>query len=110
MSRNIYRLAPKAADHDPNWDVARNQGEVVVRADSPADARIVASEAEPDFLEEGGKPAQGESTREASAFRNERLYQVQEVPHGAHDPDGPRAVLSGRIANPLTTAASGSLT
>lgn len=110
MSRHIYKLLPHAADWDPNWDLASNQGEVIVRADTPADARIVASEAEPDFLEQGGKPAQGGSSREASAFRNEKLYLVQEILDGPYDSTGPREVLAGQILNPLKTAPAASST
>ena len=35
----VYRLIPAAPPEDNGWDLAPNQGEVVVRAFSPADAR-----------------------------------------------------------------------
>ncbi|MBO6718399.1 MAG: hypothetical protein JJ913_10625 [Rhizobiaceae bacterium] len=94
---NIYKLEPAAAPHDPNWDIATSHGTVIVRAESPADARIVASEAEADFLGSGALPADDKSTRFASAFRNDKLYSVTEMADGAYSPDGPRAVLEGEI-------------
>lgn len=103
MKTAIFKLRPAAADYDPNWDRAPNQGEVVVRAHSPADARIVASEAEADFPECGAKPGDGVSTRFASAFRDEKLYEVLEMHDAPFPAEGPRAVLAGRIRNPLKT-------
>ena len=61
----LYRLVPVAAPDDPNWDSAPNHGEVLVRAYSAADARIVAAEAELDFTEIDAKPAEGTDTRMA---------------------------------------------
>lgn len=58
----IYRLSPLAEPDDPNWQNASYQGEVVVAARSSGDARIVASEAELDFLEIDAKPAEGVTT------------------------------------------------
>ena len=104
MSTHIYKLTPNAAEWDPNWDIAMNHGDVIVRAESPADARIVASEAEPDFEDTGGKPAEDGTTREASAFRNIKLYHVSRLNSSSYDDDGPREVLSGEIANPVKSA------
>ncbi|TCM58513.1 hypothetical protein C8J36_101416 [Rhizobium sp. PP-F2F-G48] len=39
----LYRLVPSAGPGDPGWGNAPSQGEIVVRAESPADARIVAA-------------------------------------------------------------------
>jgi hypothetical protein len=47
----IFRLLPVVDEADPRWGNADNQGEVTVRAYSAADARLVAAEAEDDFLE-----------------------------------------------------------
>lgn len=94
---NIYRLTPIAAADDPNWDLGPSQGIVVVRAESPADARIVASEAEDDFLESDGKPSHGASTRFASAFRDNKRYSVSEMSDSPYSADGPREVLEGDI-------------
>lgn len=101
MTTRLYKLSPAAQAWDPNWDRAPNQGVVVVRANSPADARIVASEAEPDFLDTKAKPGDGASTRFASAFRDEKLYSVVEVDSTEFPADGPREVVLGTILNPL---------
>jgi len=103
MRRQIYKLSPNAPEWDPNWDLAPNQGDVIVRADSPADARIVASAAEPNYLESNAMPSDGTSTRHASAFRNERLYTVKELESDAFSREGPRELLGGTIRNPLKT-------
>ncbi len=95
----LYRLVPVAGAGDPNWGSAENQGEVIVRAFSAADARITAAQAELDFTEIDAAPAEGNSTRDASAFRNERLYAVAEM---LERPDltaaGPRGVVRGTVS------------
>jgi hypothetical protein len=100
MPRGVFRLEPAAHPDDQNWDRAPNHGTVVVRADSPADARIVASEAEADFLERPTKPGDGVSTRFASAFRDDKLYAVFEDTSGEWPAEGERGVLSG-LSDPL---------
>ena len=95
MVNRIFRLVPAAEPYDPNWDRAVGHGIVVVRAASPADARIVASEAEADFLESAAKPGDGVSTRFASAFRDDKLYSVEEFDTGRWPQEGDRAVLEG---------------
>ena len=91
----IYRLVPDAAETDPNWDLAEPAGEVVVRARSAADARIVAAEAEVNFLDTPAKPGDGVSTTFASAFRDNKLYRVIEDDDSTFPREGPRAVLDG---------------
>jgi len=91
----IYRLVPDAVETDPNWDLAEPAGEVVVRARSEADARIVAAEAEVDFLDVPTKPGDGVSTSFASVFRDQRLYRVIEDGGSGFSREGPREVLSG---------------
>jgi hypothetical protein len=94
----LYRLVPVARAGDPNWDSADNQGEIIVRALSPADARITAAEAELDFTEIDASPAEGNSTRDASAFRNERLYAVVEMlDQNGVAASGPRGVVEGTV-------------
>ncbi len=95
MQRMIYRLEPIAEANDLNWDRAPSHGIVVVRADSPADARIIASQAEGDYLGTDAKPGDGVSTAFASAFRDDKLYTVIEDVSGYHPADGEREVLSG---------------
>ncbi len=73
---NIYRLEPNTRPDDPRWDNAPNHGVVRVRAVSPADARVLAAEAEIDFLDIDAKPGDGTTTDFASAFRDDKLYHV----------------------------------
>jgi hypothetical protein len=73
---HIYRLEPSTRPDDPRWDNAPNHGVVRVKALSPADARIVAAEAEVDFLDIDAKPGDGTTTDSASAFRDDKLYHV----------------------------------
>lgn len=91
----LYRLKPVAQPDDPSWDISPNHGEVVVRARSAADARLVAAEAELDAPDLNEKPSHGTSTDFASSFRNERLYTVVEEPDdaGAAEP-APRGVVT----------------
>lgn len=79
---NIYRLEPAASPHDARWDQAPSLGTVIVAARTAGDARIVAAGAELDFQEVDALPAQDVSTRNASAFRDEKAYTVIEVEHG----------------------------
>lgn len=95
MALGIFRLVPDAAETDPNWDLAEPAGEVVVRARSIADARVVAAEAEIDFLDTPAKPGDGVSTSFASVFRDEKLYRVIEDNESGFPREGPRCVLSG---------------
>lgn len=93
----LYRLVPIAAPSDPNWDNAQSQGEVVVRARSSGDARVVAAEAELDFTEIDALPGDGNSTTSSSAFRNEKLYTVVDETNSAYSIDGPRGVVDGTV-------------
>lgn len=91
METRVYRLVPSARPNDPNWDLATNQGEVIVRALSSGDARAVAAEGEANAIMP--KAPRGTTQEEASAFRNEKLYDVVEDDSGAFPATGPRAVL-----------------
>lgn len=93
----LYRLIPVAAATDTNWDLAPNQGEVVVRARSSGDARVVAAEAELDYLEIDALPGDGNSTTSSSAFRNEKLYTVVDEADPAYPLEGPREVVAGKV-------------
>jgi len=99
----LYRLVPAAAPGDPNWDLAPSHGVVVVAALTPGDARVVASEAELDFLEIDGSPAEDKSTKNASAFRNEKLYTV--IEEAARTNITERGVVRGevRVDNIIST-------
>jgi hypothetical protein len=93
----IYRLVPAAASDDPNWQNSPSHGEIVVRARTSGDARLVASEAELDFTEIDASPAEGNSTTMASAFRSEKLYTVVEDTSGRFAREGARGVVEGRV-------------
>jgi len=84
-----FRLEPKAGPEDPNWDNAPSHGVVTVNALSAADARIVAAEAEVDFLDVDALPGDGTTTRHASAFRADKLYSVTRIGPA----DGPRGIM-----------------
>lgn len=85
----IYRLEPNTRPDDPRWDNAPNHGVLRVRALSPADARVVAAEAEVDFLDIDAKPGDGTTTDFASAFRDDKLYHVRlEEEDGGGGPRG----------------------
>ena len=93
----LFRLVPVAAASDTNWDIAPNQGEVVVRARSSGDARVVAAEAELDYMEIDALPGDGNSTTSSSAFRNEKLYTVIDETDPAYSVEGRREVVAGTI-------------
>jgi len=103
---HLFRLVPIALDNDPRWDIATNQGEVVVRAYTAADARIVAAEAEIDFLDVDAMPGHGTTTKMASAFRDDKLYTVVDETSGAFPQEGPREVVSGVIDRAVITPVS----
>jgi hypothetical protein len=92
----LYRLVPIAAPNDPNWDNAPSHGKVLVAALTAGDARIVAEDAELDFLDIDSLPAEGNSTKNASAFRNEKLYTVIEEAHRTRL--SKRGVVDGRVS------------
>ncbi|WP_252192759.1 hypothetical protein [Rhizobium sp. CSW-27] len=99
----IYRLVPNAPAEDPQWMDRPPQGEVVVRARTTGDARLVATEAEVDYTDTDALPAEGNSTDMASAFRSEKLYTVIEDMSGRFPSDGPRGVLEGRVSSDTIT-------
>lgn len=87
----IYRLIPIARPDDLNWDRAVNHGEVVVRARSSGDARVVASEGEARAM--GKDPTLATTQLLASAFRDSHLYAVHRITDSEHPALGPREVL-----------------
>lgn len=102
---HIYRLTPSSQPDDPHWDIAPSHGVVIVRAISPADARIVAAESEIDFLDMEAKPGDDTTTDFASAFRNEKMYHVSDEPDGRYSSVGERAVID-RLAPPMEGSTS----
>lgn len=87
----LYRLVPTARPDDPNWDRAPSRGEVVVRARSSGDARVVAALAET----EEGRAGLFTTEVKASAFLDEKLYTVRDEPEGRYTSAGPRMVIEG---------------
>jgi hypothetical protein len=87
----IYRLTPTARPDDTNWDRTANRGEVVVRARSSGDARVVASEGEARAM--GKDPTLATTQMLASAFRDSHLYAVHRVSDAQYPALGPREVL-----------------
>lgn len=99
MPLHVFRLEPATEASDPNWDNEPCHGVFVVRAYSPADARLVATDAESEALKGVvGISDEDDTTRTFSAFRNEKLYAVLE--DFSFGTDGPRAVLSGTFSVP----------
>jgi hypothetical protein len=93
----IYRLVPRADGASEQWDLAPNQGIVLVRAFSPADARVVAAACEADFPDVHAKPGDGITTAPASAFRDSGLYAVQEEAYAPYPAEGERGVVQGDL-------------
>jgi hypothetical protein len=100
---SLYRLVPTAAPNDSNWDNAPSHGEVVVCAESAADARIVAAGRELDFMDIDAAPAEDVTTTNASAFRNERLYSV--IAAGPAQAGMQRGVVGGEVRTDNITPA-----
>ncbi|MDR6759538.1 hypothetical protein J2Y48_004854 [Mycoplana sp. BE70] len=95
-SLHVYRLVPIAARNDPRWGNSPYQGEVVVAARSPGDARIVAASRELDYMEVDAAPADNVTTSNASAFRSDKLYSVIEIDRDRTDLE--RGVLEGNVS------------
>lgn len=98
MQTRVYRLEPVAPAADPNWDLATNQGVVIVRALSAGDARAIAAHAE--AAATGGTLKPGATQIEASALWDPALYHV--ALHGGDDypQEGPREVLAAEFTPP----------
>ena len=106
----IYRLVPVASDRNPNRrntpsHAAWSQRELIVRAKTAGDARIVACQAELDLAQLDTASCEGMSPDISDAFRSEKLYIVVEDNSGRFIPNGPREVVGGpvRTENPVAT-------
>lgn len=95
----IFRLYPLAEPGASNWDIAQNQGEVLVRARTSGDARLVAAEAEAALARRHDENDDIYSIR-SSAFTDEKLYGVQQISDSGLDPEGERGLLAGAISLP----------
>lgn len=67
----LWRLIPAAAPEDPHWQGRRAWREVIVRAESAAQARLIAAGLE---RQPGRPPVGNESLDERSGFLDEKLY------------------------------------
>ncbi len=65
-------------------------------ARTPGDARIMAASRELDFMEVDAAPAEGVTTANASAFRDDKLYTVIEIDRDRTDIS--RGILDGNIS------------
>lgn len=92
----FWCIRPEADLMDPRWQDHAIYDMVMIRADTPALARVVAAAIE--YAEEKGEPPTGnESGTFSSAFLDEKLYHVARMDEGAAEAyggeDGPPAVL-----------------
>ncbi len=94
----LWRIVPSAPPDDPRWLHSPVWREIVVRADTAAEARAIASRMEAD--QQDYSPDRDSAGAQAmdypSALYDEALYQVIEVPAGAtaqFSPEGPREIL-----------------
>ena len=89
----LWRLSPIAEIHDAWWQDRRIWREVIVRAGSAAQARLVAAELEAN----PGEPLSGnESPSFKSGFLDEKLYRVDR----AGDGDGAPEILKAMEGHP----------
>lgn len=87
----LWRLRPVAEAQDPWWQNRRIWREAVVRAASPAEARLVAATLEADPTE----PLSGnESPDFRSGFLDEKLYRVDRLDRVDDAPEAGPAVLN----------------
>jgi hypothetical protein len=86
----LWIFRPVAAAHDPRWQGRRQYDRVVVRARSPAFARIVARTLDtPDKASESGQ----QDPHLGSGFTDEKLYHVARYSGDAHPAEGPDEIL-----------------
>lgn len=95
----LWSIEASAVAEDSRWLDFPIWADVVVRASSPAQARLVAAAMEAGEI--GDATTQGNETLAfRSAFQDEKLYQVRRVELSGTPDDGPEAVLSARLARP----------
>jgi hypothetical protein len=89
----VWRLVPAAAASDPRWQDRTIWAEVIVRADTAAEARLQAAQLEYDPT---APPVGNESLGFRSGFDDEKLYSVLQIDNQDFDDSGqsPAAVLS----------------
>src|SRR3546814_1596119 len=97
----LWAIEAIAVSEDSRWQDFPIWAEVVVRAPTPAQARLVAA------AMEGGQIADpttvgNETLAFRSGFQDEKLYQVRQVHLTGTSDDGPDEVLSARQARPAS--------
>lgn len=95
----LWSLEASAVAEDSRWLDLPIWADVVVRAPSAAQARLVAAAMEAAAI--GDPTTQGNETLAfRSGFQDEKLYRVRQVHLTDVPEDGPDAVLSARQARP----------
>lgn len=96
----LWRIEPCAVATDSRWMDFPIWADVVVRAPSAAQARLVAAGMEAQRLDDH-TPVGNETLEFRSGFEDEKLYQVRQLRHLSGTPqDGPEEVVSAREARP----------
>ncbi len=90
----LWKITPVAAADDPRWQDRKIWSQVIVRAPTAAMARVLASELERDpTLPQVGN----ESLDFQSAFQDEKLYWVEQLPDSTAarfgGEDGPMGIV-----------------
>jgi hypothetical protein len=99
MAMALWSLDASAVAEDSRWLDFPIWADVVVRAPTAAQARLVAAAME--AAEIGDPTTVGNETLSfRSAFQDEKLYRVRQVHLTDIPEDGPDAVLSARQARP----------
>ncbi|MCO4315680.1 hypothetical protein M8997_000675 [Phyllobacterium sp. 21LDTY02-6] len=94
-SLRIYRLLPVTTESDPNWNSAGTQGEVIVRAESPDDARALAAELASSHHKGGSR----------QDFLDNELYNVIEDTSLRYPAEGKRGMVAGTIRAAASSSA-----
>ena len=92
----IWKIVPVTPPGDPRWQDHRIWREVIVRAETPAMARLAASAIE--WQGQDGVGVGNETLKSRSAFEDEKLYWVMPTEEAAAD--GPRGVLRAEPLGP----------
>lgn len=95
----LWSIEASAVAEDSRWLDFPIWADVVVRAPTAAQARLVAAAMEAGEIADA--TTQGNETLAfRSAFQDEKLYTVRRVQRSGTPEDGPEAVLSARLARP----------
>jgi hypothetical protein len=95
----LWSIEPTAVAEDSRWLDYPIWADVLVRAPTAAQARLVAAAMEAGAIE-GPATVGNESPTFRSGFDDEKLYRVRQVHLTGTPEDGPAEVLSARPARP----------